>query len=151
MVTASSTALPRQTGRLPDKVLAETEQRFFKKEPMDAQDHSDLAAKRRELRFFIGWRRERVSGVDRLRGQDGLRTAEEQLASTSAFLKAIRVQMLRRRQGFYEEVLRTAWKRRDMAGHLSLEPASGRSTLGCREEGLQCNDCSVAFHGGLAG
>ena len=151
MVTASSTALPRQTGRLPDKVLAETEQRFFKKEPMDAQGHSDLAAKRRELVFFKGLEARKSFGVDRLRGQDGLRTAEEQLASTSAFLKALRVRIQRRRQGFHEEVLRVAWKRRDLAGYLSLEPASGRSTLGCREEGLQGNDCSVAFHDGLAG
>ena len=97
---------------------------------MDAQGHSDLAAKRRELLFYMLEARKSF-GVDRLRGQDGLRTTEEQLGSTSAFLKAIRVRMRCRRHGFYEEVLRMAWKRRDLAGYLSLEPASGRSTLGC--------------------
>ena len=63
--------------------------------------------------------------MDRLRVQDGLdrfeelerkvRTADEQLASTSAVLKEIRVRMRRRRQGFYEEEPRLAWKRRDLA------------------------------------
>ena len=32
-----------------NEILVETGQRFFKKEPMDAPDYSDLAAKRREL------------------------------------------------------------------------------------------------------
>ena len=107
-----------------NKALVETGQRFFKKEPMDAPGYSDLAAQRRE---FLSQRLEarKSIGVDRLRGQDGLdrleelerkvRIAEEQLASTSAVLKAIRVRMRRRRQGFCEEELRLAWKRRDLA------------------------------------
>ena len=62
--------------------------------------------------------------MDRLREQDGIdrleelerkvRSAEEQLASTSAVLKATRVRMRRRRQGFYEGELRLAtfrWSR----------------------------------------
>ena len=32
-----------------NKVLVETGQRFFKKEPMDAPDYADMAARRREL------------------------------------------------------------------------------------------------------
>ena len=117
MVTSPSTALPRQTERLHHL-------RFFKKEPRNAPGYSDLAAKRRE---FLSQRLEarKSDGADRLRGQDGLerleelerkvRTAEEQLASTSAVLKTIRVRMRRRRQGFYEEELRLACKRRDLA------------------------------------
>ena len=88
---------------------------------MDAPGYSDLAAKRME---FLSQRLEarKSIGVDRLRGQDGLdqleelerkvRTAEEQLAS-------IRVRMRRRRQGFFEEELRLAWKRRDLAATFS--------------------------------
>ena len=107
-----------------NKVLVETGQRFFKKEPTDAPGYSDLAAKRRELLSQRLEARKSI-GVDSLRGQDGLGrleeleqkvlTAEEQLASTSAFLKAIRVRMRRRRQGFYEEELRLAWKKTDLA------------------------------------
>ena len=62
-------------------------------------------------------------GDYRLQGQEGLerseelqqrvRVAEEQLARTSAVLKAIRCRLRRRRQSFYEEELRLAWKRRD--------------------------------------
>ena len=47
--------------------------------------------------------------------QQRVRTAKEQLASTSAILKAIRLRLRRRRQSFYEEELRLAWKRRDLA------------------------------------
>ena len=47
--------------------------------------------------------------------QQRVRTAKEQLASTSAILKAIRLRSRRRRQSFYEEELRLAWKRRDLA------------------------------------
>ena len=42
------------------KVLVETGQRFFKKEPMDAPGYSDLAAKRRELYLHSGSRPERA-------------------------------------------------------------------------------------------
>ena len=83
-----------------------------------------MAAKRREL---LAQRLEaRMSiGEDRLLEQEGVesaeelqqrvRTAQEQLASTSAILKAIRLRLRRRRQSFYEEELRLAWKRRDLA------------------------------------
>ena len=47
--------------------------------------------------------------------QQRVRTAKEQLASTSAILKAIRLRLRRRRQSFYEEELRLAWRRRDLA------------------------------------
>ena len=80
--------------------LVETEQSFFKKEPMDAPDYSDLAAKRREL-----LEARKSIGEDRLLGQEGVesaeelqqrvRTAKEQLASTSAILKAIRLRLRR--------------------------------------------------------
>ena len=107
-----------------NEILVETEQRFFKKEPMDAPDYSDLAAKRRELLVQRLEARKSI-GEDRLLGQEGVestdelqqrvRTAKEQLASTSAILKAIRLRLRRRRQSFYEEELRLAWKRRDLA------------------------------------
>ena len=54
-----------------NKVLVETRQRVFKKEPMDAPGYSDLAAQRRELLSQRLEARKSV-GVDRLRGQDGL-------------------------------------------------------------------------------
>ena len=112
--------------------------------------------------FPRGWRRVRQSiGVDRLRGQDGLdqlkqlernvRIAEEQLASTSAVLKAIRVRMRRRRQGFYVEELHSAWKRRDLAATFRRSRLLRRSALGCQEEGLQSADGSAAVLEGLAG
>ena len=107
-----------------NEILVETGQRFFKKEPMDAPDYSDLAAKRRELLVQRLEARKSI-GEDRLLGQEGVesagelqqrvRTAKEQLASTSAILKAIRLRLRRRRQSFYEEELRLAWKRRDLA------------------------------------
>ena len=71
------------------------------------------------------WRRSGGSFLDRLLGQEGVESAEElqqrvltakeQLASTSAILKALRLRLRRRRQSFYEEELRLAWKRRDLA------------------------------------
>ena len=74
-----------------------------------------LLAQRLEARKSIG--------EDRLQGQEGVesteelqqkvRTAEEQLANTSAILKASRLRLRRRRQSFYEEEHRMAWKRRD--------------------------------------
>ena len=107
-----------------NEILGETGQRFFKKEPMDAPDYSDLAAKRRELLAQRLEARKSI-GEDRLLGQEGVesaeepqqrvRTAKEQLASTSAILKAIRLRFRRRRQSFYEEELSLAWKRRDLA------------------------------------
>ena len=84
--------------------------------------------------------------ADRLRGQDGLgrledleqkaRTAEEQLASTSAVLNAVRVRMRRRRQGFYEKELRTVWKRRDLAATIRWS-----MLLGGRRWGAEKRDC----------
>ena len=72
-----------------------------------------------------GFEARKSIGEDRLLGQEGVesaeelqqrvRTAKEQLASTSAILKAIRLRLRRRRQSFYEEELRLAWKRRDLA------------------------------------
>ena len=115
---------PDQLDDYLNKVLVETGQRFFKKEPMDAPSYADLAAKRRELLAQRLEARKSI-GEDRLLGQDGVdsteelqqkvRTAEEQLAQTSAALKAIRLRLQRRRQSFYEEELRLAWKRRDLA------------------------------------
>ena len=109
---------------------------------MDAPGCSDLAAKRRELLSQRLEARKSI-GVDRLRGQHGLgrleeleqkvRTAEEQVASTSAFLKAIRVRMRRRRQGFYEEELRLAWKRRDLAGTFRWAVDDGAPRRGTAE------------------
>ena len=107
-----------------NEFLVETGQRFFKKEPMDAPDYSDLAAKRRELLVQRLEARKSI-GEDRLLVQEGVESAEEfqqrvrivkeKLASTSAILKAIRLRLRRRRQSFYEEELRLAWKRRDLA------------------------------------
>ena len=107
-----------------NEILVETGQRFFKKEPMDAPGYSDLAAKRRELLAQRLEARKSI-GEDCLLGQEGVesaeelqqrvRTAKEQLASTSAILKAIRLRLRRRRQSFYEKELRLVWKRRDLA------------------------------------
>ena len=96
-----------------NKVLVETEQRFFKKEPMDAPGYADLAARRRELLTHRLEARKDIA-EDRLQEQEGLerseelqqrvRVAEEQLARTSAVLKAFRCRLRRRRQSFHEEV-----------------------------------------------
>ena len=82
------------------KVLVETGQRFSKKEPMDAPGDADLAARRREL-LTHRLEARKDNGEDRLQGQEGLerseelqqrvRVADEQLARTSAVLKAIRL------------------------------------------------------------
>ena len=53
-----------------NEILVETGQRFFKKEPMDAPDYSDLAAKRRELLVQRLEARKSI-GEDRLLGQEG--------------------------------------------------------------------------------
>ena len=58
-----------------NKVLVETGQRFFKKEPMDAPGYADLAARRREL---LTHRLE--ARKDRLQEQEGL----ERLGGASA-------------------------------------------------------------------
>ena len=115
---------PDQLDDYLNKVLVETGQRFFKKEPMEAPGYADLAARRRELLTQRLDSRQNI-GEDRLQGQEGLerseelqqrvRVAEEQLARTSASLKAIRLRPRRRRQSFCEEELRLAWKRRDLA------------------------------------
>ena len=90
-----------------NKVLVETGQRFFKKEPMDAPGYADLAARRREL-LTHRLEARKDFGEDRLQGEEGVerseeiqqrvRVAEEQLARTSAVLKAIRCRLRRRRQ-----------------------------------------------------
>ena len=59
-----------------NEILVETGQRFFKKEPMDAPDYSDLAAKRRELLAQRLEARKSI-GEDRLLGQEGVESAEE--------------------------------------------------------------------------
>ena len=84
-----------------NKVLVETVQRFFEKEPMDAPGYADLVARRREL---LTHRND--IGEDRLQEQEGLerseelqqrvRVAEEQLARASAVLKAIRCLSMKR-------------------------------------------------------
>ena len=92
-----------------NEILVKTGQRFFKKEPMDAPDYSDFAAERRELlaqrleaRKSFGedclLRQEGVESAEEL--QQRVRTAEEQLASISAILKALRLRLRRRRQSF---------------------------------------------------
>ena len=96
-------------------------------------------------------------GEDRLLGQEGVesaeelqqrvRTAKEQLASTSAILKAIRLRLRRRRQSFYEEELRLAWKRRDLAA-TSLESIAWWETLGSQEERLQGDVCCTSVKEG---
>ena len=139
-------AIARHTKIRDQNPSLETGQRFFKKEPMDAPDYSDLAAKRRELLAQRLEARKSI-GEDRLLGQEGVesaeelqqrvRTAKEQLASTSAILKTIRLRLRRRRQSFYEEELRLAWKRRDFSGHFSMESLARRETLGSQEERLQ--------------
>ena len=115
---------PDQLDDYLNKVLVEIGQRFFKKEPMDAPGYADLAARRRELLTQRLEARKNI-GEDRLQAQEGLerseelqqrvRVAEEKLARTSATLKAIRNSLRRRRQSFYEEEHRLAWKRRDLA------------------------------------
>ena len=84
---------PDQLDDYLNKVLVETVQRFFKKEPMDAPGCADLAARRRELLKQQLEARKNI-GEDRLQGQDGMerseelqqkvRIAEEQLARTSS-------------------------------------------------------------------
>ena len=62
---------PDQLDDYLNKVVVETGQRFFKKEPMDAPHYADLAATRRELltqRLEAG----KDIGEDRLQGQEGL-------------------------------------------------------------------------------
>ena len=54
-----------------NKVLVETGQRFFKKEPMDAPGYADLAARRRELLKNRLEARKDI-GEDRLQEQEGL-------------------------------------------------------------------------------
>ena len=133
---------PHQLDDYPNKVLVETEQRFFKKEPMDVPGYSDMAAKRRELLPQRLEARKSI-GVDRLRGQAGLgrteelqqkvRTAEEQLGGTSASLKAIRLRLRRQIRGGAPAGLEETGS----GGHVSMEPVVGWSTMGSQEEGLQ--------------
>ena len=93
-----------------NKILVETGQRFFKKEPMDAADYSDLATKAEGATCAAArgqeehWRRSPsgaggcVESAEEL--QQRVRTAQEQLANTSATLKTIRLRLRRRRQSF---------------------------------------------------
>ena len=94
---------------------------------MDAPGHADLAARRRErLKSRLEARMD--IGEDRLQGQEGLecseellqrvRAAEEQLARTSAALKAI---------------LRLAWKRRDLAATFRLSRLLGGRPWGAKK------------------
>ena len=106
-----------------DGVLVETGQRFFKKEPMDAPGCADLAARKREL---LTHRLEARKDIGE-ELQQRVRVAEEQLARTSAALKAIRCRLRRRRQSFHEEELRLAWKRREM------ESFAGWPSLGAKK------------------
>ena len=109
---------------------------------MDAPDYSDLAAKRRELLVQRLDARKSI-GEDPLLGQEGVesteelqqrvRSAKEQLASTSAILKAIRLRLRRRRQSFYEEELRLAWKRRDLAATFRWSRLLGGRRWGAKE------------------
>ena len=143
-----------------NKVLVETEQRFFKKEPMDAPGSADLAARRRELlknRLVA----KKDIGEDRLQGREGLgsseelvqrvRAAEEQLARTSAALKAIRCRLRRRRQFFCEEELRLAWKRRDVAATFRWSRLLGGRRWGGQKEGLQGVVGSTPLEKGVEG
>ena len=102
-----------------------------RKSRLDALGYSEMAAKRRALLSQRLETRKSI-GVDRLRGQGGFgrleeleqkgRTAEEQLASTSAFLKAIREAP-------------SGLEEKGPGGYLSLEQAVGWSTMGRQEEG----------------
>ena len=151
---------PDQLDDCLNQVLVETEQRFFKKEPMDAPGHADLAARRRELLTQRLEARKNI-GEDRLQGQEGMerseelqqrvRVAEEQLVGTSASLKAIRLRLRRRRQSFYEEELRLAWKRRDLAATFRWSRSLGGRRWGGQEEGLQGVVGSTPLEKGVAG
>ena len=87
-----------------NKVLVETGQRFFRKEPMDAPGYADLAARTRELLTHRLEARKDM-GEDRFQEREGLersedlqqsiRVADEQLARTSAVPKAIRLRLRR--------------------------------------------------------
>ena len=137
---------PDQLDDYLNKVLVETGQRFFNKKQMDAPGYADLAARRRELLTQRLEARKNI-GEDRLQGQEGLerseelqqrvRAAEEQLARTSAPLKATRLRPRRRRQSFYEEELRLAWKRRDLAATFRWS-----RLLGGRRWGSRCRQHS---------
>ena len=62
-----------------------------------------------------------------------VRAAEEQLASTSAFLKAIQVRLRRRSQGFYEERAPSGLEEKGVGGYLSLEQAVVRRRWGAKK------------------
>ena len=94
-----------------NEILVETGQRFFKKEPMDAPDYSDLAAKRRELL------------VQRLEARKSI--GED------------------RRQSFYEEELRLAWKRRDLAATFRWSRLLGGRRWGAKKRDYRA--MSAAF------
>ena len=67
---------PDQLGDYLNKVLVETGQRFFKKEPMDAPGCADLAVRRRELLTQRLEARKSI-GEDRLELQEGMESSEE--------------------------------------------------------------------------
>ena len=63
--------IPDQLDGHLNKVLVETGQRFFKKEPTDAPGYADLAARRRELLTQRLEARKNI-GEDGLQGQEGI-------------------------------------------------------------------------------
>ena len=133
---------PDQLDDYLNRVLVETGQRSFRKEPMDAPGYADLAKERRELLTQRLEARKSI-GEDRLLGQEGVESteelrrkvifAEEQLAQKSATLEAIRLRLRRRRQSFYEEELRLAWKRRDWAAMFRWSRLLGGQRWGAKK------------------
>ena len=127
-----------------NEILVETGQRFFKKEPMDAPDYSDLAARRRELLVQRLEARKSI-GEDRLLGQGfgelGGAPAESShrkgaagqhlsdFESNSVEVTETKTVLLRRRaQVGVEET--------GSGGHFSLESIAWWETLGSQEERL---------------
>ena len=103
-----------------NKVLVETGERFFKKEPMDAPGFSDLAAKRREL-FSQRWRRERISGwtvsVGRMDWGDW-----KSLSNRSEL-----------RRNSWPALQRLAWKKRDLAATFRWSRLLGGGRWGAKK------------------
>ena len=128
-----------------NEILVETGQRFFKKEPMDAPDYSDLAAKRRELLVQRLEARKSI-GEDRLLGQECVESTEElqqrvrtakgaagqhlgDFESNMIAVTETKTVLLRRRaQVGVEET--------GPGGHFSLESIAWWETLGSQEERL---------------
>ena len=141
-----------------NEILVETGQRFFKKEPMDAPDYSDLAAKRRELLVQRLEARKSI-GEDRLLVQEGVesaeepqqrvRTAKEQLASTSAILKCNTIAVTETKTVLLRRGAQVGVEETGLGGHFSMESIARWETLGSQEERLQGDVCCTSVKEGL--